>query len=147
MSDRALYEAAAIRLLNESGCTVRKYHDRLTGKAYTHATDWGIVVPHPTTARRFATFAHEIGHQMLHRAGNSKPRWLEEWEAWDYAFRQFDRFNLPGLEIARDNAAPSLRYAARKAERRCSPETAQEILDTYPDWVWVYDDPIEAVLA
>lgn len=132
----SLFEAAAQQLLKESGCTVRRYRERtLTGVAYTSDDDWGIEVPRPTTARRFATFAHEVGHQMLHRH-NSKPRWLEEWEAWDYALKQFARFDLPGVEDALKDAAKCLRYAARKAERRAKPETAQAILDTFPRWVW-----------
>jgi hypothetical protein len=76
-----------------------------------------------------------VGHQLLHRF-NSKARWLEELEAWEYALDQFDRFGLEGKEKARADAAKCLVWAAHKAERRCSPETAQEILDRYPDWVW-----------
>lgn len=131
------YEAAFDQLLAESGCTVRRYLERgLVGRAWTKSDDWGIEVPRPTTARRFATCAHEVGHQLLHRNG-SKPRWQEEWEAWDYALKQFVRFDLPGVEDAVRDAAGALRYAASKAERRSKgPETGQAILDTFPDWVW-----------
>lgn len=132
-----VYELAFAQLLKESGCTVRRYRENtLTGVAFTNDDDWGIEVPRPTTARRFGTCAHEIGHQMLHRH-NSKPRWLEEWEAWDYALKQFVRFDLPGAEAAMKDAAKCLRYAAKKANRRIKkPETAQAILDTFPEWVW-----------
>ncbi len=74
---------------------------------------------------------------MLHRR-NSKPRWLEEVEAWEYALEQFDRFDLPSKDKAKSDAARSIVYAAAKADRRrCSPETAQAILDRLPEWVWV----------
>lgn len=131
-----LFDHAFQQLLKESGCTVRRYREHgLTGIAYVSDDDWGIECPRPTTARRFATCAHEIGHQLLHRE-SSKPRWLEEWEAWDYALKQFARFDLPGVEDAIKDAAECLRYAAKKAERRAKPETAQAILDTFPGWVW-----------
>lgn len=130
-----IFEAAFEQLLKESGCTVRRYRNNLTGVAYTRDDDWGIEVPYPTTARRFATCAHEVGHQMLHRF-NSKPRWQEEWEAWDFSLKQFERFALPGVEDALKDAAKCLRYAAHKAERRAKPETAQKILDLFPTWVW-----------
>lgn len=82
----------------------------------------------------FATFAHEIAHHLLHR-GNSVPRWLEEIEAWEYALDQFERFELPGVDDARRDAVRCLHYAAAKAEKRCSPATAQRILARY-EWVF-----------
>lgn len=132
------YKVAADLLIHESGITVRKWRNRNTGVAFTKSDDWGIESPSPTTARRFATFAHEVGHQMLHREG-SRSRWREELEAWEYALAQFDRFHLPGREKAQSDAAKCLVYAAAKANRRCSPETARDILDSFPAWVWAAD--------
>jgi hypothetical protein len=128
--------------------TVRKYRSGSTGTAYTEADDWGIEAPHPRGPVSFAVFAHEVGHQLKHRDG-SRPRWLEEIEAWEFALSCFERFELPGVERARASAARHLRYtAARLARRRrLSPETAQRVLDRMPAWVWKLDDPREAVVG
>jgi hypothetical protein len=129
------YQAAADVLLAETGCTVRKWRQNMAGRAFTRADDWGIEVPEPRGAISFGVFAHEVGHQLLHRH-NSAPRWLEELQAWEYALAQFDRFELAGKHKAREDAAKSLVWAAAKTEKRCSPETAQKLLDHYPEWVW-----------
>lgn len=140
MSRSAPYERAADELLRESGCVVRRWRSSTTGVAFTREEDWGIEAPEPRGPVSFATFAHEIAHQVLHRR-NSAPRWLEEIEAWEYALAQFERFELRGVERARADAVKCLLYAARKASRRCSPETARRILDRY-GWVW-RDAPVD----
>lgn len=134
------YEAAAEVLLKESGCSVRKWRQNTTGTAYTKSPDWGIEAPRPRGPISFATFAHEVGHQMLHRF-NSSPRWLEEIEAWEYALGQFDRFDLDGYEKAQKDAAKCLVWAAAKANKRANAETANKILHRYPDWVWELGEP------
>ena len=138
-TDANPYRAAAQELLRESGCTVRKWRSSNSGRAFTSSDDWGIEVPDPRGPVSFGVFAHEIGHQMLHRHNGKTPRWLEELEAWEYALDQFPRFGLKGRERAQSDAAKSLVYAAVKANRRCSPETAAAILDRFPDWVWAAD--------
>ena len=130
------YEEAAEVLLRESGCTVRKYRSSNSGEAFTSSKDWGIEVPRPRGPMSFAVFAHEVGHQMLHRGNESKPRWLEEIEATEYALAQFERFRLDGAEEAKKREARNLRHSAKKANRRATPETAQAILDRYPEWAW-----------
>lgn len=112
------YEQAASELIRRSGCTVRRYRTNLRGTAYTKAEDWGIEVPRPTTAKRFAVFAHEVGHQMLHRSNGDTPRYVEEAEAWEYALAAFDEFGLPGKEDAVALATSAMRYAIAKAVRR-----------------------------
>lgn len=114
---REPFRSAAEALLRESGCVVRSWRTRTTGRAYTSSDDWGISVPEPRGPVSFGTFAHEIGHQLLHRH-NSKPRWLEEVEAWEYAMEQFDRFGLPGKDQAERDAIGSIGYAIRKARKR-----------------------------
>lgn len=136
MPGREPYRSAAETLLRESGCTIRKWRKRpRSGSAYTRADDWGIEVPEPRGAISFGTFAHEIGHQLLHR-DKHRPRWLEEVEAWEYALAQFERFALPGVEKVRDDAAKCLVYTAAKANRRASAQTARAILERFPEWVW-----------
>ena len=144
MTGREPYLSAAEALLRESGCIVRRWRSRSTGIAYTESVEWEIEVPEPRGPVSFATFAHEVGHQMLHRR-NSKPRWREELEAWEYALAQFERFGLPGEDRARADAAKSLARAAEKAVRRSrrGSDLAREILLVFPEWaadewgVWV----------
>lgn len=133
------YEEAANALLRETGCTVRKWRKNNTGTAYTKSADWGIEAPRPREPISFVVFAHEVGHQDMHRH-NSAPRWLEEIEAWEYALAQFDRFELDGRDKAEAQGAASLRYAAHKASLRCSAKTANAILDRMPDWVDRHED-------
>lgn len=128
------YQDAADTLLRETGCTVRKWRKNNTGTAYTKSEDWGIEAPMPRGPISFATFAHEVGHQDLHRF-NSAPRWLEEVEAWEYALAQFERFGLDGIDKARADAARSIVWACVKASKRCSPASASRILARCPDWV------------
>lgn len=128
------YQTAAEILLRESGCTVRKWRKNATGTAYTSSADWGIESPEPRGPISFAVFAHEVGHQMLHRH-NSAPRWQEELEAWEYAVDQFSRFQLDAKGV-RERMVRSLRYAAAKTSKRCSAETARALLDRYPKWIW-----------
>lgn len=129
------YREAGDALLRESGCTVRKWRKSNSGRAGTRSRDWWIEAPEPRGPISFGVFAHEIGHQMLHR-NKSRPRWLEEVEAWEYALAQFERFELAGVEKSRADAAGHLAYAAHKANRRATPETAHAILARYPLWVW-----------
>src|SRR5262245_38881114 len=94
------FKAAEAVLVRESGVTIRlPYRKATTGRAYTSSKDWGIATPDPRGPVSFVTFAHEVGHQLLHRTGK-RPRWQEEGEAWDYALKQFNRFALPGQEKA-----------------------------------------------
>lgn len=146
MKQRDRFLAAADVLVRESGVTVRKHRSSTSGVAYTRADDWGIAAPEPVGPVSFGVFAHEVGHQMLHR-GNSLPRWLEEIEAWEFALAQFERFELPGVARSRSDAAKHLRHVAGRAGRRCKPETARALMARYPAWVWVYDDPRDAVTS
>ena len=135
MAARAdLFRQTADVLLRQSGCTVGRVRRNMTGLAYTGSDDWRIEAPDPRGPVSFGVFAHEIAHHMLHR-GSSKPRWLEEIEAWEWALEQFDRFALPGRENAERHAVRSLEYAARKAERRAKPETAERMRARY---AWVF---------
>jgi hypothetical protein len=146
MARRDPYLAAAEKLVALSGVRVRKYRSSMTGVAFTRADDWGIEAPRPHGPVSFAVFAHEVAHHLLHRSG-SRPRWLEEVEAWEYALDCFERFELRGVDHARADAARSIRYAVAKALRRGSPETARAILERTPEWAWRFDDAREAVVA
>jgi hypothetical protein len=124
------WRAAAQTLLDETGCLVRKWRSNMTGISYDYADE--IEAPQPKTAKSFAVFAHEIGHQRLHRSNGNYPRWREEVEAWEFALDQFTRFGLPGRNKQRAVAVKSIGYAFSKAIRRgANPQTIHR---TYPKW-------------
>ena len=135
------YLDAAEVLLRESGCTVLRYRPTMTGRASTKSEMWAIEVPEPRGPISFGVFAHEVGHQLLHRAG-SRPRWREEVEAEEYALAQFDRFGLKGRERYERHAALHLGWTFVKAIRR-SRRLAAEILASYPEW-WDRAEQVDA---
>lgn len=119
LRERALQAAGVLEA--ESGVKVRRYRSSLSGVAYTKADDWGIEVPEPTTPVRFAIFAHEVGHQVLHRAerrSRQVPRWIEEAEAWRYATDACRRFGVPLDRHVSRRVQIGVTYALAKAKRR-----------------------------
>lgn len=124
------WRSAAQQLLDEAGCEVRKWRSNMTGCSYGDTRE--IESPKPKTATSFAVFAHEIGHQELHRSNGSYPRWREEVEAWEFALAQFSRFGLKGRNKQRAVAVKCIGYAFTKAIRRgADPATIHR---TYPRW-------------
>jgi hypothetical protein len=133
------YTEAAYVLLAESGCTVRRWRPTLSGIAKTSAADWGIEAPEPTTATRFGIFAHEVAHQVLHRA-SAAPRWLEEIQAWEWSLDQFRRFDLAGVDAVQARAVDwSIPHAFRKALRRGVPVTRFYACDEARWWAEACD--------
>ncbi len=121
------FEIAAAALLATSGCTVRLYRSSNTGTAYTDAGDWGIEVPEPRGPVSFGTFAHEVGHQLLHRPDSGArrvPRWLEEVDAESFALECFDRFALRGRDRYEQNVTRHLYRSFFKALRAGASEAA-----------------------
>lgn len=112
------WRTAAATLLRESGCTIGKFRKSTTGIANLEDPLWTIEVPEPRGPVSYATFVHEIGHQVLHRRRRVRPRWLEEQEAWSYALDSFLRFDLPGVEKATADARGAMAYSFSKALRR-----------------------------
>ena len=143
------WQAAADTLLRESGASVTKYRRSMSGVAFTGPlTERGskveIEAPEPKGPISFAIFAHEIGHQVLHRDNGRTPRWKEEVEAWEFALKAVQRFDLPGYERVEARAARSIAYAFRKARRRGV--EVDTIKNAYPvwwkraletDWLWL----------
>jgi hypothetical protein len=123
LEGREPFLSAAAALLRESGCVVRRWRTSTTGVAYTQAEDWGICAPQPRGPASFGVFAHEVGHQMLHREG-TRPRWEEEVEAAQYALDQFPRFGLPGADEYARSTVPGLAWAFEKSLRRAGDRAA-----------------------
>ena len=63
----------------------------------------------------FAVLAHEVGHQVL---GRVRPRWREEYLAWQFALDAMERHSVPVTDRVLERYAGSMRYALAKAQRR-----------------------------
>lgn len=127
---REPWRSAAATLLDEHGLSVRRWRSSTTGCAYRDLPQ--IEGPEPRGRVSFAVIAHEVGHKALHGA-RSKPRWLEEVEAWEFALGQFERLRLgePGAGVmrrARRGIAHSFGMAIR---RGADPD---RIAATAPAW-------------
>lgn len=141
LAGRFPWEPAARTLIGESGCTVHRWRSSNTGIAYTRSDDWGIEVPQPRGPVSFGVLAHEVAHQLHHRYGKgSRPRWLEELEAEEWALQQFARLGLPEAEVYQRTARRHLQRVADRVvrHRKLTPETAEALLARFPDWVWVW---------
>jgi hypothetical protein len=126
------FELAAGALIIASGCKLRATRSGSSGIAYTRSDDWGIEAPRPRGPVSFAIFAHEVGHQLLHR--NAKPpRWVREVEAWTFALACFPAFGLAGVDKAEARARRSVGYAFAKSIRR-NRGVARKIADRFPLW-------------
>jgi hypothetical protein len=134
------YRDAADALVRESGVTIKRVRSSNSGGAYTRSDGWEIEAPDPRGPISFGVFAHEVGHQMLHR-GARKPRWIQEVEAEEWALAQFDRFDLDGKERYRLRAARNVGWSFAKAIRRNRLLT-KTIVATYPEW-WVLAEAVE----
>jgi hypothetical protein len=141
VNGREPYLSAAETLLRESGCTVTRWRSTSSGAADIYSDAWEIEVPEPRGPVSYAIFAHEVGHQMLHRRPRAKKRrWVEELEAWEFALDTFERFSLPGIEAARADAAKSMSWACSKGLRRARTRgdernLAAEMIAGLPPWM------------
>lgn len=125
------WRSAAQRLLDESGARIVKWRSGSGGCAYTDGSR-RIEVPEPRGAVSFDTFAHEIGHIVLHDRNGRVPRWREEVETTEFALEQFTRFGLKGRQKMRERRIPGIAYAFGKALRRGADPAAIE--SAFPGW-------------
>lgn len=127
------WQREADALIADVGVTVRKYRSNMTGTAYVKSKDWGIECPEPRGPMSFAVLAHEVGHQRLHRSG-SKPRWVEEVEAWEFALDAMETAGATDAQyqLVLRRAYKSVAYAFVKARRRGV--TAETIRERFPEW-------------
>ncbi len=126
------WQDAVDQMIKESGVTVRRWRNTLSGRAFCGSDDWGVEIPVPKGPVSFAIAAHEIGHQLKHRKGQ-RPRWVEEVEAWEYALEQLARFELPGYNKVLRRATNSIDHAFHKAMRRGV--ALEKIAAQCPVWV------------
>lgn len=100
-------EQIALKYVPE-GWTV-EYRKSLSGRAY--GTRKLIQAPRPITRRALHIFLHECGHAHLHFNGKKQKRYIEEYQAEQFAF---DTMRKEGVAIPRQSLERAKRYVARK---------------------------------
>jgi hypothetical protein len=116
----------ASRLLSEQNVRVCHWRGNMSGIAWIGHPQRPIETPHPRSSLSFAVLAHEVGHHVL---GSVRPRWREEQLAWQFAFAQMERLDVPLTDSVRARYAASMRYALAKALRRGLREIPAELAE------------------
>lgn len=116
------FEAIARVQLERYAIRVRKWRRGMTGIAwYVTYTDGRvqrlIEAPRPKTEMSLAILLHEVGHHAI-GFNTYKPRCLEEYHAWQYAFRAMAEHGVEITEPVKRRYDASMRYAIGKATRR-----------------------------
>ncbi|MDI3340936.1 MAG: hypothetical protein QJR03_10440 [Sphaerobacter sp.] len=119
------YAAEALALLREYGVRVCHWRSSMSGIAWVGNPRRPIEAPHPRSPLSFAVLAHEVGHHAL---GRVRPRWREEYLAWEFALEQMRRRGVPIDRRVRERYAASMRYALAKALRRGLKAVPPELL-------------------
>ena len=109
------YAPAALSLLRAHDVRVCHWRASMSGIAWVGHPRRPIETPHPRSPLSFAILAHEVGHHAL---GALRPRWREEYLAWEFAFAQMRQLGVPIEPRVRERHAASMRYALAKALRR-----------------------------
>jgi len=109
------YAPAALTLLHAHDVRVCHWRTSMTGIAWIGHPRRPIETPHPRSPLSFSILAHEVGHHAL---GARRPRWREEYLAWEFAFAQMRQLGVPIEPRVRARHAASMRYALAKALRR-----------------------------
>ncbi len=114
------YAPQARILLEEQRVHVYRWRTRMSGHALLGEQLRGlslrpIATPHPRSPLSFAILAHEVGHHAL---GSMRPRCLEEYGAWQFAFAQLERFGIEPGKRTHERYQRSMRWALHKALQR-----------------------------
>lgn len=93
------YAALVEELKAKYKIVVRKWRTQMTGMAYElHYHDGRIkrmiVAPRPRSPVSAAIFLHEVGHHAI-GFGRYRPRCLEEYYVWQWAFREMRAREIP----------------------------------------------------
>jgi len=110
-----MYEYLIRNLILENNIKVKPFLNRLRGCAYPESRT--IEIPYPNTKLRLSIALHEVGHIVLNH-NNTKKRYIEEIEAWDYALKLMKLNNIPISNKLRLKRKKSINYAIGKAKRR-----------------------------
>jgi len=102
-------------LLSIYELNVTKINKGMYGCVYRN--NHNIEIPNPKTEKSFAICLHEIGHKVL-KHNKGKKRFIEEFEAWNYALNVFRILEIPIKNNVRNRYKKSIRYSISKAVRR-----------------------------
>lgn len=118
----AKYDAIVRAELELHGIRVRRWRKAMTGIAWYVEYKDGTVnrlieSPRPKSEMSLAIFLHEVGHHAI-GFHTYKPRCLEEYYAWQYAFDTMRKYNIQPTDSVLKRYEASMRYAVAKAARR-----------------------------
>lgn len=121
-SKQGLYDDMVRVLCARHDIRVKKWRTSMSGVAWEARYRDGSVTrflesPQPKSPMSAAIFLHEVGHHVI-GLGVHKPRCLEEYHAWMYSLAQMEWWGVEVTDRVRTRVHRSLRYAARKAQRR-----------------------------
>ena len=127
------YDAIVNVMLARYGVEVRKWRRSSSGLASLVQRRDGRIErwlesPRPVTPLSLSIFLHEIGHHAL-GIGAIKPRCLEEYHAWQFAFAAMREFSVPISETVLSRYRRAMQYAVGKAARRNIRTLPSELLD------------------
>ena len=106
----AKFAEIGMRMVKEADIREVKPRKSLSGCAYVEERT--IEAPWPTTTRkRLYILAHECGHVVLNHRGRKKPRYVEEYEAEQYAIETLRKHDVA---VPADMLKRAKAYVARK---------------------------------
>ncbi len=119
---QALYDDMVRVMCARNAIRVKRWRTSMSGIAWEARYKDGtatrfIESPQPKSPMSAAIFLHEVGHHVL-GIGAYKPRCLEEYHAWMYSLQQMEVWGIEVTDRVKERVFKSLRYAARKAQRR-----------------------------
>ena len=119
---RRFYDAMVEHMKQTHGISIRKWRKRMSGVAYELRYSNGdikrmISSPRPRSAVSACIFLHEVGH---HAIGFRKfrPRCLEEFHVWQWAFRQMRAWGIPVDARVTRHYRRSMYHYVRLAQNR-----------------------------
>ncbi len=119
---RRFYGAMVEHMKETHGISIRKWRKRMSGVAYELRYSNGdikrmISSPRPRSAVSACIFLHEVGH---HAIGFRKfrPRCLEEYHVWQWAFRQMRAWGIPVDARVTRHYRRSMYHYVRLAQNR-----------------------------
>src|SRR5271170_3157943 len=117
---RRFYDALVLRMKNEFGIAIRKWRRSMNGVAYELHYSNGevkrmVAAPRPRSPVSACIFLHEVGH---HAIGFKKfrPRCLEEYHVWQWAFEQMRNNDVPIDEHVKRHYRRSMQHYVRLAK-------------------------------
>ena len=131
------YHAMVEELKSRYQIAIRKWRKHMSGVAYELKYRDGrikrlITAPRPRSPVSAAIFLHEVGHHAI-GFRRYKPRCLEEYYVWQWAFREMTTRNIPVDPRVLRHYRRSMFHYVRAAQKRGIRELPHE-LQQYMEW-------------